>query len=723
MLVISKAASVTTVTVPEVAYTYTGSAQTPATVTVTGAGGLSITPTATYSNNTDAGTAIASYSYAGDGNHEASSDSQTFAISKAPSSTVVTIAGSPFSYTGSAITPATVSVTGAGPLSLTPEALYTNNINAGTATATYMYAGDANHTGSDDSKTFVIGRADAVINVTPYNVEYNGTAHTAIGTAQGVKLENLSGLTLTGTTHTDAGTYSTDAWTYTDVTGNYNNASGTVSDIINKVQLSITANNKSKVYDGKTYTDGGGVFTSGYSGFIAGESESNVPITGNITYNGTATTAIDASTTPYIITPVVTGLSAANYTFSPANGTLTINKAEACITYNGDLFKNTTSTTGGSAIVNLSVVITGTSGDISTAQIVKFYVDGTAVSGTITKTWNQGTPDQVSYSNPYTVTLSNTELSKTFDITWDVAGNYLATESCSDQASQITVSAPSADFITGGGYIKLTNSYGKYAGDAGSKNNFGFSVKWNKKFSSLQGGGINSIIRKGTIKYQIKGTKVTALTVTSRMATAPATASFTSNAVVSTIVNGVVVSSEGNCTAIVEISDICEPGSGTIASSDQIAITVKDKNGVVIYSSKWDPTAKKTIRQTLDGGNLQIHNGTTTGAPTCTSQALTLNRSVQMNTAVPKVITMNFGLKVFPNPSATQFIVQPQSSNTTDKFTLRIFDISGRIVQVIPNLAAGQTIQLGNEYRPGIYLVEMIQGKNLTQVKLIKAID
>jgi hypothetical protein len=179
MLVISKAASVTTVTVPEVAYTYTGSAQTPATVTVTGAGGLSITPTATYSNNTDAGTAIASYSNAGDGNHEASSDSQTFAISKAPSSTVVTIAGSPFSYTGSAITPATVSVTGAGPLSLTPEALYTNNINAGTATATSMYAGDANHTGSDDSKTFVIGRADAVINVTPYNVEYNGTAHTA----------------------------------------------------------------------------------------------------------------------------------------------------------------------------------------------------------------------------------------------------------------------------------------------------------------------------------------------------------------------------------------------------------------------------------------------------------------------------------------------------------------------------------------------------------------
>jgi hypothetical protein len=94
-----------------------------------------------------------------------------------------------------------------------------------------------------------------------------------------------------------------------------------------------------------------------------------------------------------------------------------------------------------------------------------------------------------------------------------------------------------------------------------------------------------------------------------------------------------------------------------------------------------------------------------------------------MNTAVPKVITMKFQLKVFPNPSATQFNVQPQSSNTTDKITLRVFDISGRTVQVIPNLDAGQTIQLGNKYRPGIYFVEMIQGKNLKQVKLVKTID
>ena len=36
---------------------------------------------------------------------------------------------------------------------------YSNNTNAGTATASYTYGGDANHTGSSDSKNFTIDKA------------------------------------------------------------------------------------------------------------------------------------------------------------------------------------------------------------------------------------------------------------------------------------------------------------------------------------------------------------------------------------------------------------------------------------------------------------------------------------------------------------------------------------------------------------------------------------
>src|SRR6266705_3649877 len=71
----------TTVSCPATV-TYNGSAQTPCTATVTGIGGLNQTLTVSYTNNINAGTATASASFAGDANHNASSDSKTFQISK-----------------------------------------------------------------------------------------------------------------------------------------------------------------------------------------------------------------------------------------------------------------------------------------------------------------------------------------------------------------------------------------------------------------------------------------------------------------------------------------------------------------------------------------------------------------------------------------------------------------------------------------------------------------
>src|SRR5262249_52957451 len=151
---------------------------TPCSVAVTGAGGLSQTPAPTYSDNTNAGTATASYTFAGDANHTGSSDSKNFTIDKAPSTTAVACPSN-VTYNGSAQTPCTVQVTGAGGLSETPAPTYSNNTNAGTATASYTFAGDANHTGSSDSKNFTIDKAPSTTAVAcPSNVTYNGSAQT-----------------------------------------------------------------------------------------------------------------------------------------------------------------------------------------------------------------------------------------------------------------------------------------------------------------------------------------------------------------------------------------------------------------------------------------------------------------------------------------------------------------------------------------------------------------
>ncbi len=204
---IDKAVSTTTVTCVGGPFTYTGLPQTPCSASATGVGGLNQALTVTYGNNTDAGSASASASFAGDANHEPSSNSTTFTIGKASSTTTVTCGAGPFTFNGSAQTPCAASVTGIGGISLSPTPSYADNTDAGTASASYTYAGDANHEGSSDTATFLIGKASSTVVIDCTDpVTYTGsplTPCTAIVTRVGT---STVGLTVTYTDNTDAGT-------------------------------------------------------------------------------------------------------------------------------------------------------------------------------------------------------------------------------------------------------------------------------------------------------------------------------------------------------------------------------------------------------------------------------------------------------------------------------------------------------------------------------------
>jgi hypothetical protein len=73
--------------------------------------------------------------------------------------------------------------------------------------------------------------------------------------------------------------------------------------------------------------------------------------------------------------------------------------------------------------------------------------------------------------------------------------------------------------ISGGGYLVLATPAGAFAGDVGSKNNFGFNVKYNKPKTSLQG-SINTIIRKAGRLYQVKGNAMTSLVIDDKITAA-----------------------------------------------------------------------------------------------------------------------------------------------------------------------------------------------------------
>jgi hypothetical protein len=75
-------------------------------------------------------------------------------------------------------------------------------------------------------------------------------------------------------------------------------------------------------------------------------------------------------------------------------------------------------------------------------------------------------------------------------------------------------------------------------------------------------------------------------------------------------------------------------------------------------------------------------------------------------------------LLVYPNPSTQTFTLQ-FSSKEISSVDLRVLDAQGRVVEQ-RRVTSGATINLGENYRPGLYVAEVRQGNKTISVKLIK---
>ncbi|HSE84647.1 MAG TPA: kelch repeat-containing protein [Candidatus Binatia bacterium] len=192
---VNQASSTTVVTFEAGPYTYRGTAFT-ATAVVTGIGGLNQAVAVVYTgdctNVTSTNGCTATATFDGDTNHTGSSDSKAITINQAPSVTSVTCPAS-VTYNGAAQTPCSATVTGPGGLNQSLTVNYTNNINAGMATASASYAGDTNYTGSKDSKDFNIEKAAVTATAGSGSATYDGTTKSPSAcTVTGVYTGDLS---------------------------------------------------------------------------------------------------------------------------------------------------------------------------------------------------------------------------------------------------------------------------------------------------------------------------------------------------------------------------------------------------------------------------------------------------------------------------------------------------------------------------------------------------
>ena len=397
-----------------------------------------------------------------------------------------TVAGSPYTITPSAVTFSTGSGSNysitypTGTLTVTTAAIivtatgttktYGTALTAGTSSVNFTHSGE------------ISGEAVTSVTLTPDAAGLSTT--TAAGAAY----------TITPSLATGSGGF---------LESNYNVTYVAYNGTVGKAALTVTGGNQSVCYGtlASTVTGAGTNNISGYK-----NSDTPSVITGTVnSYSTTYTASTAAGTEGITITPIITGLSATNYSFNAANGSITVNipsstdlspgdyvwtgsTSNDCsnktnwLTYNGSSFSVATSTPDytinvsflACATNNFSITTSLACKDLSIASEQtlnmsagqsltisgNWFNSGTFNSGSGTVTFNgtSGTQTLSGNSNFYNLTLNNTGATTSFgSSTITIANTLTATAGTMNGATSTIIFTGASGSIDGAGAKNFNN--------------------------------------------------------------------------------------------------------------------------------------------------------------------------------------------------------------------------------------------------------------------------
>jgi hypothetical protein len=422
-----------------------------------------------------------------------------------------------------------------------------------------------------NTATANIEKADPSCSVIGYSVTYDTNAHTATGSCKGVLDDILSGLVLSGTTHTNAGDYPSDSWTFTDSTGNYNNKNGTIHDSIGKVVASVTPDAKSK-----QYSDSDPTLTGILAGFLPADSV-------NATYSRISGETPGTYTISATLSPAAV---LGNYNITYKTATFTIGKEDTDVDYTGDTWVVTGGPTITTAPMQLSAHLIqdpdGYPGDISLAKVdfllhpitgPDIQVNGVSVNASgdalTTKTVSAG-----EYIVTVTISPSN--------VYW---------QSPAYNGAAVVALGSTDQRVTGGGWVSDSQS-------KNGKDNFGFTVYYNKN-GAPKGNLLFMFRGQDGYNYQLKNNSWSSGGLSFSGLNG---AYFTGKATLQKIdrLTGVTVDSNGSYTFGVNMKD----GGLTIPKTpDTFAITIFSPGGSI-----WKQLGTAASQITLGGGNVVVQS-------------------------------------------------------------------------------------------------------------------
>lgn len=125
---------------------------------------------------------------------------------------------------------------------------------------------------------------------------------------------------------------------------------------------------------------------------------------------------------------------------------------------------------------------------------------------------------------------------------------------------------------------------------------------------------------------------------------------------------------------------------------------------------------ERTLSLEIGTGSVQDHllHGDMLGSCPASTLLVTKNKEGATIEEMSKLAA-----RVSPNPSAAYFTLIIDASYS-DRMSLRVTDILGRVLEVKDNVRPHQSYRIGNNYRPGIYFIEVTDGKEKQVIKVVK---
>ncbi len=336
--------------------------------------------------------------------------------------------------------------------------------------------------------------------------------------------------------------------------------------------------------------------------------------------------------------------------------------------------------------VNFSGVFWDKAGNKHTGEWV--IDDATIVKGTVTEP--SGTKNG-KLTGSYKFTTAGTYKLKMNITDQNKLVSYCNTNE--DMEAIVVIYDPAGGYTYGGGWFASPAGALKSDAAATGKANFGYAVSYFKGAANPKG-ETQFELKVGAFEYNALNFEY--LSVAGAKAQIKGT--------------GKIVGGQSGINFIMTVID----GALDRTGIDKVRIKVYNKNtGQVFYDNEQGSDANNPV--TKVGTNSQVVIGGTNITSGSTAPVAT-------RAATPVAPTEEFAtlqVRAFPNPSQHQFTLVVKGRNH-EPVSIRVMDVTGRVVEERKAVLANGTLTLGAFYRPGLYLAEVVQGNEKVILKLTK---